>query len=164
MVCAGLILDNSGQILGWQGFVAVDGTTYNWMGAAPGPANAEQISAEYTSTKTIFTFNVAGKVTLTATFLSPVYADDLSKQSQQFSYVSLKAKSSDGASHSVQVYTDVSGGEFLSGDDTLGESSGTDETPRVGKRRPVASCQLGLWHRRWCLLPQVLPCQPSAVY
>ncbi|KAL1872452.1 hypothetical protein VTK73DRAFT_1489 [Phialemonium thermophilum] len=105
----------TGQILGWQGFVAVDGATYNWMGAAPGPQNVDQVSVEYTSTKTIFTFDVAGAVTLTATFLSPVYPDDLAKQSQQFSYVSLKAKSSDGAAHSVQVYMDVTG-EWTSGD------------------------------------------------
>ncbi|KAH8902414.1 DUF1793-domain-containing protein [Coniochaeta sp. PMI_546] len=103
------------QILGWQGFVSVDGTAYNWMGQAPGPTPVEQISAEYTSTQTIFTFNVADKVTLTVTFLSPVYPDDLAKQSQQFSYISAKAVSSDGASHSVQVYMDVSG-EWASGD------------------------------------------------
>lgn len=54
---------------------------------------------------------MADKVTLTVTFFSPVYPDDLAKQSQQFSYVSAKAASADGASHSVQVYMDVSGGE-----------------------------------------------------
>jgi hypothetical protein len=99
------------QIQGWQGLVAVDGTVYNWMGAAPGPALVDQLSLEYTSTKSIFTFSVAGKVTLTVTFLSPVYPDDLGRQSLQFSYISVKAKSADGASHSVQVYMDVSGGE-----------------------------------------------------
>lgn len=95
--------------------MSVDGTAYNWMGGAPGPANVQQISAEYTSTQTIFLFNVADKVTLTVTFFSPVYPDDLAKQSQQFSYVSAKAASADGASHSVQVYMDVSG-EWASGD------------------------------------------------
>ena len=111
---------HSGQILGCQGLVAVDGTAYNWMGAAAGPANVEQVSAEYTSTKSIFTFNVADKVTLTATFLSPVYPDDLVKQSQQFAYVSLLAKSSDGAPHSVQAYMDVSGGEYSPGPGEVG--------------------------------------------
>jgi hypothetical protein len=66
---------------------------------------------QYTSTQTIFNFNVADKVTLTVTFLSPVYPEDLAKQSQQFSYVSAKAVSSDGATHSVQVYMDMTGGE-----------------------------------------------------
>lgn len=99
-----------GNILGWQGLVAVDGVTYNWMGGAPGPAPVNQLSLEYTSTRSIFTFDVAGKVLMTVTFLSPVYPDDMARQSQQFSYISAKAKSSDGAPHHVQVYMDVSGG------------------------------------------------------
>lgn len=93
--------------------MAVDGVAYNWMGNAPGPAHVEQVSLEYTSTKSIFTFDVAKKVTLTVTFLSPVYPDDMARQSQQFSYISARAKSSDGAAHSVQVYMDVSGGKYL---------------------------------------------------
>lgn len=107
---------DSGQITGWQGFVAVDGAVYNWMGAAPGPAVANQTSATYTSTNTVFTFDVEGKVTLKATFLSPVYPNDLLKQSLQHSYVDVTAVSADGASHSVQVYLDTSG-ELASGRD-----------------------------------------------
>ena len=80
------------------------------MGAAPGPATVEQTSFKYTSTKSIFTFNVAGKVTLTVTFLSPVYTDDLLRQSLQFSYIDIKAQSADGGSHDVKVYMDVTGG------------------------------------------------------
>ncbi|AEO64520.1 uncharacterized protein THITE_2110742 [Thermothielavioides terrestris NRRL 8126] len=105
----------TGGILGWQGLVAVDGVTYNWMGGAPGPAPVNQVSLEYTATRSIFTFDVAGKVTMTVTFLSPVYPDDLARQSQQFSYVSVKTRSSDGQPHAVQVYMDVSG-EWASGD------------------------------------------------
>jgi hypothetical protein len=107
---------DSGQITGWQGFVAVDGAVYNWMGAAPGPAVANQTSATYTSTNTVFTFDVEGKVTLKATFLSPVYPNDLLKQSLQHSYMDITAVSADGASHSVQVYFDTSG-ELASGRD-----------------------------------------------
>lgn len=101
---------DSGQVTGWQGFVAVDGVVYNWMGAAIGPAVVNETSATYTSTQTVFTFDVEGKITLTATFLSPVYPDDLVKQSLQYSYVDVTAVSADGASHSVQVYMDTSGG------------------------------------------------------
>jgi hypothetical protein len=104
---------HSGGILGWQGLVAVDGVAYNWMGGAPGPAHVNQLSLEYTSTKSIFTFDVGGKVTMTVTFLSPVYPDDMARQSQQFSYISVKTRSSDGAPHNVQVYMDVSGGTTL---------------------------------------------------
>ena len=70
-----------------------------------------QVSLEYTSTRSIFTFDVEGKVKLDVTFLSPVYTNDLARQSQQFSYVSVKATSSDGAAHKVQVYMDVSAGK-----------------------------------------------------
>ena len=97
---------------GWQGFVTVDGKAYTWMGArGNGPDLVTQVSVEYTATQTIFTFDVGGKATLTATFLSPVYPDDFVRQSQQFSYVALKASSSDGNTHDVQVYMDMTGGE-----------------------------------------------------
>ncbi|PSR99008.1 hypothetical protein BD289DRAFT_479794 [Coniella lustricola] len=109
----------SGQVTALQGFVAVDGVVYNWAGAAAGPSLATQISATYTSTQTVFTFDVDSKVTLTATFLSPVYPNDLVKQSLQFSYIDVAVVSSDGASHDVQVYADVTG-EWASGyDNTL---------------------------------------------
>jgi len=99
-----------GNILGWQGLVAVDGVAYTWMGGAPGPSHVKQLSLEYTSTMSIFTFDIAGKVLMTVTFLSPVYPDDMGRQSQQFSYIVAKARSSDGSQHHVQIYMDVSGG------------------------------------------------------
>ncbi|ROV92383.1 hypothetical protein VMCG_09131 [Cytospora schulzeri] len=122
----------AGQNTGWQGFVAVDGAVYNWMGAAVGPDVVNETSATYTSTQTVFTFDVEGKITLTATFLSPVYPNDLLKQSLQYSYVDVTAVSADGASHTVQVYMDCSG-EFASGSDVTqnitwdhGTTSGVD--------------------------------------
>ncbi|KAK0616291.1 hypothetical protein B0T14DRAFT_434788 [Immersiella caudata] len=102
------------QTQGWQGLVQVDGKTYTWMGAAPGFDHAKQVSLHYTSTKSEFVFDVDGKVHLTVTFLSPVYPDDLSRQSQQFSYVSVKVACSDTQKRNVQVYMDVSG-EWASG-------------------------------------------------
>lgn len=44
--------------------------------------------------------------------------DDLVKQSLPFSYLSLIAQSNDGASHSVQLYTDISA-EWVTGDNGL---------------------------------------------
>jgi hypothetical protein len=82
------------------------------MGGHQGPGPVNQVSLEYTSTKSIFTFDVEGKITMTVTFLSPVYPDDMARQSLQFSYVSVKARSSDGASHKVSIYMDVSGGKL----------------------------------------------------
>ncbi|EPE08170.1 glutaminase [Ophiostoma piceae UAMH 11346] len=97
------------QIVGWQGLIRVDNVAYNWMGDYNGPAHVTQTSFEYTSTQSIFTFDVAGKVTLTATFLSPVHPNDLLLQSLQMSYLQLSVKSADGSAHDVQVYSDVSG-------------------------------------------------------
>jgi hypothetical protein len=105
-----LLILCSAQTQGWQGFVQVDGTTYNWMGAAPGPSTVTQVSLEYTSLRSIFTFDVAGRINLTVTFFSPVYPEDLARQSQQFSYVNVNVSSCDGNAHRVQVYMDISGG------------------------------------------------------
>ncbi|KID76102.1 Glutaminase A [Metarhizium brunneum] len=102
-------------IQGWQGFVKVDGEVYNWMGGAPGAPNVDQLSLEYTSTRSIFNMSVADKVDMRVEFLSPVYPDDLRRQSVPFSYINVAVKSRDGKSHRVQVYSDVSG-EWASGD------------------------------------------------
>lgn len=55
--------------------------------------------------------NVDGKVQMTITFLSPVYPDDLGRQSITFTYLNVEVASLDGASHKVQLYADVSAGE-----------------------------------------------------
>ncbi|OAA56899.1 glutaminase GtaA [Cordyceps fumosorosea ARSEF 2679] len=107
-------------VQGWQGFIKVDGKTYNWMGNHPSPDFADQTAQSYTSTKTEFVMNVGSKVELTVSFLSPVFPTDHMRQSIPFAYMNLEVKSIDGRPHSVQVYSDVSGGkrciEFASGD------------------------------------------------
>lgn len=80
------------------------------MGAYPGVPLVNQTSLEYTSTRSIFTMTVDGKVEMTAEFLSPVYPNDLSRQSITSSYLEVSVRSLDGAEHDVQVYADVSGG------------------------------------------------------
>lgn len=95
----------------WQGFVRVDGVAYNWMGAHPGPDLVNQSDLTYTSTRSIFTFNVAGTVNMVVEFLSPVFPDDLQRQSITSSYVQVSASASDGQAHQVQIYADVSGGQ-----------------------------------------------------
>ncbi|TFK80597.1 hypothetical protein K466DRAFT_605206 [Polyporus arcularius HHB13444] len=96
--------------MGWTGKIRVDGATFQWMGedgAADGIATVTDI--QITPTRTIFTMQ-AGPMNLTVTFLSPVEPSDWAKQSLPFSYLSLEAHATDGASHSVQVYSDVTGG------------------------------------------------------
>ena len=102
-----------GKVLGWTGLVRVDGTTYTWMGApTPLPTVVSQNSYEYSSTRSIFIMS-AGAVTMTITYLSPIFPTDLKRQSLPFSYVDVSISSSDGTPHDVQLYTDVTAGKPL---------------------------------------------------
>jgi hypothetical protein len=83
------------------------------MGATPGPALVDQVSFSYTSTRSTFIMNVAGKVQMNITFMSPVYPEDLGRQAMTFSYLNVDVRSVDGAPHSVHLYADVSGGKQL---------------------------------------------------
>ncbi|KAJ7068407.1 DUF1793-domain-containing protein [Mycena amicta] len=110
----------TGQITGWAGFVKVDGVAYSFLGASSVPATfnkAVQKSFKFTSTQSIFVLS-AGAVDITVTFLSPVEATDLLKQSIPFSYLAVSAASTDGNAHTVQVYSDISA-EWVSGDNSL---------------------------------------------
>src|SRR6476620_10196438 len=66
-------------------------------------AKAVKQSVTITATQTKYVFN-CGKVTLDVKFTSPLLMDDLQLLSRPVSYVSFKASSKDGASHSVQVF------------------------------------------------------------
>ncbi|KAI0036147.1 hypothetical protein K488DRAFT_41792 [Vararia minispora EC-137] len=108
----------SRAIVGWAGLVRVDGTVYAWLGdkdTMPGAVRSvAKLNQTLTSTRTIFSLQ-AGPVELTATFLSPIEPGDFVKQSIPFSYMAMEAQSLDGQTHSVQVYSDISG-EWVSGD------------------------------------------------
>ncbi|GAB7355712.1 hypothetical protein MBLNU459_g6411t1 [Dothideomycetes sp. NU459] len=143
----------TGQITGWSGIVRVDGDAYTWLGAPVGPPVVTQSSFEYTSTKSIFSLSVNGTVGLNVTFLSPVTATDLKRQSIPASYMDVLVYSIDGQEHDVQLYTDVSA-EWASGDRTniaswnYGTTNGSiaskkrrDETKRRFHRpRQESSC------------------------
>ncbi|KAH8120127.1 DUF1793-domain-containing protein [Phellopilus nigrolimitatus] len=111
----------TGTTLGWAGYVRVDGTVYNFLGAptvsGADTTKATQKSLEFTATQSTFVMT-AGPVDLTVLFLSPVEPNDLVRQSLPFSYLSLAAASNDGKSHSVQVYTDITG-EWITGNNSL---------------------------------------------
>lgn len=76
-----------------------------------GVATASQTAFTYTSTKSIFTFDVNGQVTMNVTFLSPLYPNDFKRQSLVFSYLDVAVESADGNSHDVQLYADISAGK-----------------------------------------------------
>ncbi|KAJ4001755.1 hypothetical protein F5050DRAFT_1560073 [Lentinula boryana] len=122
----------TGQILGWAGFVNVDGTSYSFLGAASvASANftkATQKSANFTATQSTFVLS-AGSVDLTVRFLSPVEPSDFTKQSMPFSYMAISAVSTDGDSHAVQIYSDISA-EWISGNTSLAAnwSTSTQDT------------------------------------
>ncbi|KAI0327103.1 DUF1793-domain-containing protein [Cubamyces sp. BRFM 1775] len=111
----------TGSILGWAGYVKVDGVAYNWLGdpAVPGTTStkATQKSLKFTSTQSVFVMT-AGPVDLTITFLSPVEPTDMVNQSLPLSYYAVSAASNDGNTHSVQLYTDISA-EWVTGDNSL---------------------------------------------
>lgn len=91
--------------------IRVDNKTYTWMGnPVPLPEVATQTSFDYTSTRSIFQFDVGGLVSMKVTFLSPLSPDDMLRQSAPVSYMAVIVQSTDGNEHDVQVYTDVSAG------------------------------------------------------
>ncbi|PCH41119.1 DUF1793-domain-containing protein [Wolfiporia cocos MD-104 SS10] len=111
----------TGTILGWAGFINVDGTSYNFLGvpSVPSTTFTKAVQTDLTITSTQSTFSMtAGPVDLTVQFLSPIEPGDLVNLSLPFSYVALTAVPNDGKSHSVQLYTDISG-EWLSADDSM---------------------------------------------
>lgn len=84
------------------------------MGGIPNTTVVNQVAYEYTSTKSVFTMHIDGKVEMNITFLSPVTPNDFKRQSIVSSYVHLDVGSLDGKAHNVQVYTDISAGKFPS--------------------------------------------------
>lgn len=111
----------TGSIVGWAGFVKVDGTAYSFLGSpnVPGAtfSKAVQKKSSFTSTQSNFILS-AGPIDITVNFLSPIEPNDLVKQSIPFSYMAVSAASTDGKAHSVQVYSDISA-EWVTGDNGL---------------------------------------------
>lgn len=54
--------------------------------------------------------DVNNAVIMNITFLSPVNPTDMQRQSLPFSYLDVVVSSADGASHDVQLYTDITAG------------------------------------------------------
>jgi hypothetical protein len=109
----------TGRVTAMTGLASIDGTPYLFLGSPGSPtphpfATMRQTGLTTTATRSEFVLRQAG-VELTVTFLSPVTPGDLRRQSQPLSYVSVTARSVDGADHRVAVYFDVSG-EWASGD------------------------------------------------
>jgi hypothetical protein len=109
----------TGRITAMTGLATIDGTPFLFLGAPASPTafpfpTLRQLSLTVTATKSEFVLAQAG-VELTVSFLSPITPGDLKHQSQPLSYVSVSARATDGKSHKVGVYFDISG-EWGSGD------------------------------------------------
>ncbi|KAJ3793046.1 hypothetical protein GGU11DRAFT_437691 [Lentinula aff. detonsa] len=105
--------------LGWSGLLRVDGSLYEWLGSAVeqvgltinNNATAKPVtlqSYQITPTRSVLTLQ-AGSMNINITFLSPIEPSDLTLQSFPFTYIYFEASSTDGNSHSLQVYEDFSG-------------------------------------------------------
>lgn len=104
-----------GNALGWEGMVAVDGVTYEYLGigAQELAAQAQVRSAvpqtvRYDSQYSNFTFR-AGPVAITANFFSPVTPRDVCRSSIPLSYLTTSVQSLDGRAHRVHFYSDIDG-------------------------------------------------------
>ena len=99
----------TGAVNAMVGMVRIDGATYRWAGNAPQniPALA-QTGCKISPTRTIFAFEGAG-VRLNVTFASPLLPDDLDVLSRPASYVSAEVLSTDGKTHDVSLYLDITG-------------------------------------------------------
>ncbi|KAH8107238.1 hypothetical protein BXZ70DRAFT_285390 [Cristinia sonorae] len=108
---------NNVQILGWVGYIKVDGTAYRWIGGENDSSNsslAQLLDLEVTPTRTIMSMQAGQSVLFNVTMLSPIEESDPVKQSLPFSYVYLDVVASDDQPHEIAVYMDISA-EWASG-------------------------------------------------
>ena len=108
----------------------VDGTGYILQGARRVNYTASRVNATFiTPTRTIFTMD-AGPVRLNLTYLTPIQVsrlvfsshaiyripklDDWTRHSLPFGHFFIDLWSTDGNNHNVQLYSDMSGGEYMS--------------------------------------------------
>ncbi|KAI9736310.1 MAG: hypothetical protein M1834_001196 [Cirrosporium novae-zelandiae] len=92
-----------GQSLGWTVAARVGNQSYSLFGNPGIGEETELISAQYTSTQTIFKL-AAGESTFTLDFFSPVSPSNYIRQSLPFSYLTISAESS---SQDIEIYSDV---------------------------------------------------------
>lgn len=90
-----------------DGFIRIDGKTFRFMGDDRVAPAIPQVSRAIWPTRTIYKFAGSG-VHLTATFFTPALPQDLDVLSRPLTYLIWSVRSTDGQSHSVQLYFDAS--------------------------------------------------------
>ena len=137
-----------GTVKAITGIAYIDGTPHLFLGDPVLPAGSPalpamaQTSLKTTSTQSVFTFNADG-VTLTVDFLSPVEATDLKRLSMPLSDIVATAQSSDGATHQVSLYFDISA-EWTNGNESA-LVSWAPETIPLDSDGTSASGNLAAW-------------------
>jgi hypothetical protein len=122
----------NGAPRGFVGLVRIDGQVYAWAGQ-PVLASDETVAAltaastEVTATRSIFTAG-AGGVELVAEWLSPVEPGNLELQSAPLSLLTVSASFTDGNSHDVEIYADITGEWASSTETTLIDWQTTSDT------------------------------------
>ncbi len=91
-----------------SGLLRVDGKTYRYMGNDPRDVPPmPQTSVTVAATHTTYTFAGAG-ISLTVTFFTPAFPQDLDLLSRPVTYLSWKVAGNDGKPHDVSVMLDAS--------------------------------------------------------
>jgi Domain of unknown function (DUF4965)/Domain of unknown function (DUF1793)/Domain of unknown function (DUF5127)/Domain of unknown function (DUF4964) len=99
------------------GLARIDGSNYRFMGATPRQVPAmPQVTMRVTALHTVYSFEAAG-VSLTVTFFTPDFPRDLDTLSRPVTYLSWAVRSTDGRSHSVNIFLDVSPRVAVNSDD-----------------------------------------------
>jgi hypothetical protein len=104
----------NGATRGFAGLVMIDNVLYAWAGEPMLTGDTTPVnpmtptSTEVTATRSIFTAE-AGGVQLVAEWLSPVEPGNLELQSVPLTLLTVTVSFTDGNSHSVQVYADITG-------------------------------------------------------
>ncbi|MCY9696050.1 glutaminase family protein [Paenibacillus alginolyticus] len=106
----------TGQRQAMTGLIRIDGTTWRFAGRVESsveryftePPAMEQTRLSVSPLCSAYSFEAAG-VALDVRFITPLLLDDLDVLSRPASYVSLEVRSTDGKSHDVQIYFDVTG-------------------------------------------------------
>jgi hypothetical protein len=144
---------NGAPITDWTGWnqemvaiARVDGVSFALMGLldyldVSTYQNATQTSVTVYSTQTVYVFQ-AGPVSIDVTFTSPLLTEDWELLSRPAHYVTFFAAATDGKSHAVQVYFDMSG-RIVMNDGTADAAWSRTTVTGVGIDSQVTALSIG---------------------
>jgi hypothetical protein len=88
--------------------IRIDGKAFRLMGNSPNEVPPlEQVGLQVLPTRSIYEFD-DGHVHVTLTFMTPALSDDLEVLARPLTYLTWTVRSTDGASHAVEIYDSTS--------------------------------------------------------